>query len=269
MRALRFVENVYDYMHAADAFVTKPGGLSTAEALVAQVPMVLCKPLPGQEERNARVLVEAGAAVRTRRVDDLPGALEGVLTDPRRRERMVAAARRLGRPDAAGEAASMIARLDRAAKGGGRVNLPSSRAYGGWLAIARILTGVIWLTHGVPKFMHSDRFMPPGGVFATYLQKGLASGSRDRITIFSRTSCSPTRGSSRSSCGWAKYCVGISLVLGLVTRLGGVVGVLLPLNYLAARGALGQFQRVGFARRMHHAAVRHQRRAADRTHRRH
>ncbi len=111
VRALRFVENVYDYMHAADAFVTKPGGLSTAEALVAQVPMVLCKPLPGQEERNARVLVEAGAAVRTRRVDDLPGALEGVLTDPRRRERMVAAARRLGRPDAAGEAASMIARL--------------------------------------------------------------------------------------------------------------------------------------------------------------
>ncbi len=111
VRALRFVENVYDYMHAADAFVTKPGGLSTAEALVAQVPMVLCKPLPGQEERNARVLVEAGAAVRTRRVDDLPGALEGVLTEPRRRERMVAAARRLGRPDAAGEAASMIARL--------------------------------------------------------------------------------------------------------------------------------------------------------------
>ena len=76
MRALRFVENVYDYMHAADVFVTKPGGLSTAEALVARVPMVLCKPLPGQEERNARILVEAGAAVRTRRIDELPAALE-------------------------------------------------------------------------------------------------------------------------------------------------------------------------------------------------
>ena len=65
VRVLRFVDNVYDYMHAADVLVTKPGGLSTAEALVAQVPLVLCKPLPGQEERNARVLVEAGAAVRT------------------------------------------------------------------------------------------------------------------------------------------------------------------------------------------------------------
>ena len=76
MRALRFVENVYDYMHAADVFVTKPGGLSTAEALVARVPMVLCKPLPGQEERNARVLVERAPRLRTRRVDELPAALE-------------------------------------------------------------------------------------------------------------------------------------------------------------------------------------------------
>jgi processive 1,2-diacylglycerol beta-glucosyltransferase len=111
VRALRFVDNVYDYMHAADVFVTKPGGLSTAEALVAQLPMVLCKPLPGQEERNARVLVEGGAALRTRRIDELPAALEAVLTDRSRRERMVAAARRLGRPDAAGEAATMISRL--------------------------------------------------------------------------------------------------------------------------------------------------------------
>jgi processive 1,2-diacylglycerol beta-glucosyltransferase len=111
VRALRFVDNVYDYMHAADVFVTKPGGLSTAEALAAQVPMVLYKPLPGQEERNARVLSEAGAAIRARTIQELPTALTSVLTSPQRRSRMVAAARRLGRPNAAGEAASMIARL--------------------------------------------------------------------------------------------------------------------------------------------------------------
>jgi len=111
VRGLSFVDNVYDYMHAADAFVTKPGGLSTAEALVAQVPMVLCKPLPGQEERNARVLVDAGAALRARRVDDLPEALERVLSDPTLRERMIAAARRLGHPDSAASAAAIVASL--------------------------------------------------------------------------------------------------------------------------------------------------------------
>lgn len=111
VRALRFVDNVYDYMHAADAFVTKPGGLSAAEALVAGIPMVLCKPLPGQEERNARVLSEAGAAVRARSIDELPSALTGILTDAGRRARMASAAKRLARPNAAGEAASIIARF--------------------------------------------------------------------------------------------------------------------------------------------------------------
>ena len=111
VRALRFIENVYDYMHAADALVTKPGGLTTAEALVARVPMVLCKPLPGQEERNARILGAAGAALRTRRVAELPGAIETVLTDEARRHALIAAATRLARPNAAGDAAAMIARL--------------------------------------------------------------------------------------------------------------------------------------------------------------
>jgi processive 1,2-diacylglycerol beta-glucosyltransferase len=109
IRALPFVENVYDYMHAADVLVTKPGGLTTAEALVAQVPLVICKPLPGQEERNARVLIEAGAAVRARRLDELAKMVESLLADRSRREAMLAAGGRLRRPNAAAEAARMIA----------------------------------------------------------------------------------------------------------------------------------------------------------------
>jgi len=111
VRVLPFVENVYDYMHAADVLITKPGGLTTAEALVAQIPLVICKPLPGQEERNARVLVETGAAVRTRRFAELTRTVESLLLDPGERERMLAAAATLGRPHAAEDAASMIARL--------------------------------------------------------------------------------------------------------------------------------------------------------------
>jgi len=34
------------------------------------------------------------------------------------------------------------------------MKLPSSRVYGGWLALARLLTGGIWLDHGVPKFLN-------------------------------------------------------------------------------------------------------------------
>ena len=116
VRVLRFVDNVYDYMHAADVFVTKPGGLSTAEALAAQIPMVLFKPLPGQEERNVRVLSDWGVATRARTIDALPAALKSILTDSPRRERMIASARLYGRPNAAREAASMIFRLAAAPK---------------------------------------------------------------------------------------------------------------------------------------------------------
>jgi processive 1,2-diacylglycerol beta-glucosyltransferase len=116
VRVLRFVNNVYDYMHAADALITKPGGLSTAEALAAEVPMVLCKPLPGQEERNARVLADWGAAIRTRSLEELAEAVDTVLTDSARREQMIAAARRFGRPQAARDAAAMIVSLSGGAK---------------------------------------------------------------------------------------------------------------------------------------------------------
>jgi UDP-N-acetylglucosamine:LPS N-acetylglucosamine transferase len=57
------------------------------------------------------VLVGAGAAVRTSRLDDLPEIIEHVLKDRAAREEMIAAARRLGRPNAADDAASLIARL--------------------------------------------------------------------------------------------------------------------------------------------------------------
>jgi processive 1,2-diacylglycerol beta-glucosyltransferase len=116
VRALQFVDNVYDYMHAADVLVTKPGGLTTAEALAAAVPIVLCKPLPGQEERNARVLLEGGAALRTRKIAALPTALDAIFSDPLRRSAMIAAAARLARPNAAAEAAAIVAGVVRAQK---------------------------------------------------------------------------------------------------------------------------------------------------------
>lgn len=109
VRALGFVDNVYDYMRAADVLITKPGGLTTAEALVARVPMILCRPLPGQEERNARILADAGAALRSRRIEELPALVDVLLHDRGTRDRTLAAAARMGRPYAASEAATMIA----------------------------------------------------------------------------------------------------------------------------------------------------------------
>jgi UDP-N-acetylglucosamine:LPS N-acetylglucosamine transferase len=44
----------------ADVFVGKPGGLSTAESLRWNLPLVVCYTLPGQEEKNLKYLVARG-----------------------------------------------------------------------------------------------------------------------------------------------------------------------------------------------------------------
>ncbi len=58
---LGFTTTVERVMTAADLVVTKPGGLSVSECLAKRKPMLLVSPIPGQEERNADYLLEAGA----------------------------------------------------------------------------------------------------------------------------------------------------------------------------------------------------------------
>ena len=111
VRVLGFVENVFDWMHAADVLVTKPGGLSTSEALAAQLPMVLLRPLPGQEERNLRYLASRGAALRTTDDDELVRAVDSVLHDERVARRLQSGARALAHPDAAERVAARIAAM--------------------------------------------------------------------------------------------------------------------------------------------------------------
>jgi processive 1,2-diacylglycerol beta-glucosyltransferase len=108
VRVVRFVNNVHDYMHASDVLITKPGGLTSAEALVARVPMVLFKPLPGQEERNTRYLVQRRAALRAKSTADLTRTVESLLESPEKRETMRTAMAGLGKPGAAKDVAGAI-----------------------------------------------------------------------------------------------------------------------------------------------------------------
>lgn len=103
-----FVENVYDYMRAADVLVSKPGGLTSSEALVTELPIIMLRPLPGQEERNTRYLEERGVGIRVERSRELTEALDRLLQTPAALEKMRRSASGLAHPDAAQSVASMI-----------------------------------------------------------------------------------------------------------------------------------------------------------------
>jgi len=100
-----FTTEMDQYMAAADLLVGKAGGLTTSEALARALPMVLIEPIPGQEERNADHLLEAGAAIRCNNLPVAAWKVATLLDDPARLKQMQAAARRMASPNAAAEIA--------------------------------------------------------------------------------------------------------------------------------------------------------------------
>jgi uncharacterized membrane protein YphA (DoxX/SURF4 family) len=114
-------------------------------------------------------------------------------------------------------------------------SLPSSSAYAGWLAVVRIATGVIWLAHALPKFANSDQFMPPNGLIVTYVTQSLQTTTGPYHDFLANV-VQPNLALFAELVRVGELLTGAVLVLGVFTRLGGLVGVLLPLNYLAARG---------------------------------
>lgn len=103
-----FVDNIHELMAVSDVIITKPGGLSTAEALAMGIPMVLFRPIPGQEEGNARFLINAGAACYADDVQALPSVVEKLLQDCAQLQGMRRKAAELAKPDAA-QAVAVIA----------------------------------------------------------------------------------------------------------------------------------------------------------------
>jgi processive 1,2-diacylglycerol beta-glucosyltransferase len=106
-----FTTEMDKYMAAADLMVGKAGGLTTSEALARALPMALIEPIPGQEERNADHLLEAGAAIRCNNLPAAAWKIAALLDDSARLARMREAARNLGRPAAAAAIAEDALRL--------------------------------------------------------------------------------------------------------------------------------------------------------------
>lgn len=131
-----------EYMTAADVLVGKPGGLTTSEALAKGLLLVIVNPIPGQEERNADHLLEAGAAIRCNNLPVLAYKLDRLLDDPARIARMRESGARIARPNAARDVvrvalattqratapvAAGAARAGKSASGGGRMEADAWR----------------------------------------------------------------------------------------------------------------------------------------------
>jgi processive 1,2-diacylglycerol beta-glucosyltransferase len=93
---------MHELMAVADLIITKPGGLTTSEALALGKPLMILNPIPGQEAANSDFLLERGAAGKVNRVEDLSYRVEQLIGS-RKLADMAKAAKALGRPKAAEE----------------------------------------------------------------------------------------------------------------------------------------------------------------------
>jgi processive 1,2-diacylglycerol beta-glucosyltransferase len=97
---LGFVSNMPELMAVADVVISKPGGLTTSEALASALPMVVINPIPGQEAANSDFLLQAGAAIKVNRVEEMSQRV-GQLLGSKKLAEMAKAARAVGQPTAA------------------------------------------------------------------------------------------------------------------------------------------------------------------------
>ncbi len=107
---MAFTRTIERAMAAADIAITKPGGLTTSECLAMNLPMILVAPIPGQEERNADYLLEAGVALKAADLLALEYKLMRLLAAPNKIAAMRASMRDIARLDAASRVLDIISR---------------------------------------------------------------------------------------------------------------------------------------------------------------
>lgn len=108
---LGYINNVDRLMGASDIIITKPGGITSAEALAKNLPMIIINPIPGQEANNARFLLTEGACVRAGDVEDVALLVEELITNPYKLLQMKENISRCAKPNAAVDIAKLLLQL--------------------------------------------------------------------------------------------------------------------------------------------------------------
>jgi processive 1,2-diacylglycerol beta-glucosyltransferase len=103
-----YSNNIDTLMGVSDLIITKPGGITTAEALVKKIPIIIVKPIPGQEANNTAYLTRQHAAIKVDDPKDIDAVIEEVLLNPGKLNRMRESASRIAKPNAALDTARLL-----------------------------------------------------------------------------------------------------------------------------------------------------------------
>ncbi|MDP3732658.1 MAG: glycosyltransferase [Candidatus Omnitrophota bacterium] len=95
-----YCDNINELMSISNIIITKPGGVTISEALAKKLPMIIVKPIPGQEENNTAYLTQEGAAFKLDKPKDINIVIKDLLTDRHKLNSLCEASGRISKPNA-------------------------------------------------------------------------------------------------------------------------------------------------------------------------
>lgn len=109
--ALGYADNINELMSISDIIITKPGGITTAEVLAKKIPMIIVKPIPGQEANNTRYLTENGAAIKVDEPENINLVIADLLSNPEKLRQISESSGRISKPNASFDIAKLLLEL--------------------------------------------------------------------------------------------------------------------------------------------------------------
>ena len=106
-----FVHNIDELMDACDCIITKPGGLSTSEALAKRLPILILNPIPGQEDRNKEFMLNNGIAISISDSYSADEAIYQLIHFPYKMEQMIQNTAQFAKPNAAKDLGELALKL--------------------------------------------------------------------------------------------------------------------------------------------------------------
>ncbi|MED4204935.1 MGDG synthase family glycosyltransferase [Neobacillus mesonae] len=79
LRIFGYCENIHELMAISDLMISKPGGVTTSEAMSMDLPLLIYHSLPGQEEDNAEYLYRSGFAFVAKSEKDVIRQIENLV----------------------------------------------------------------------------------------------------------------------------------------------------------------------------------------------
>lgn len=79
---LKFTKEVSKYMSISDVIITKPGGLTTTEAIQSNLPIVFFDAVPGQEEKNGDFILRNNIGMKISTSQDAIDRFTKLIDDP-------------------------------------------------------------------------------------------------------------------------------------------------------------------------------------------